>query len=283
MTYYGHLEVFFPAGEPKTFVLDGDNIGVGRSTGNAICLNTNTISRYHLLFTRDKNGQVFVTDLESANGTFVDGKQLAPNQPLPLRGGEELQIGELRLIYQADQPAPAGAPEAAPQPSVTPPPVPAVFRELPTNPGSITVALPLSPAARARPHDAFLSYSRRDSDVMRRVQGTLHTAGVRVWVDEQGLEPGTMSWKQAIQQAIEQASCLVVILSPDSKQSRWVQAELDYAESQSKKIFPILARGDKSSAVPFGYTMAQWVDIQTDYDGEINKLVIAVRKFLSSI
>src|SRR5690606_13247850 len=33
------------------------------------------------------------------NGTYVDGVRLEPNQPVPLRGGEEIQIGDVRAIY----------------------------------------------------------------------------------------------------------------------------------------------------------------------------------------
>lgn len=95
---YGRLDVFWPDGQFMTFHLVENNISVGRSTGNTIVLDTSTISRYHLTITHDGE-QVMVTDLESVNGTFVDGTRLTSNQPRPLYGGEEIQIGHLRLIY----------------------------------------------------------------------------------------------------------------------------------------------------------------------------------------
>ncbi|MBL8161760.1 MAG: hypothetical protein JNJ61_07220, partial [Anaerolineae bacterium] len=46
-------------------------------------------------------------------------------------------------------------------------------------------------------------------------------------------------------------------------------------------IFPVLVRGDRSNAVPFGYTLAQWVDVvKNDFDSEIQKLAKAIRKHL---
>lgn len=95
---YGRLDVFWPDGQFKTFQLVENNISVGRSTGNSIALETTTISRYHFSLTHDGQ-KTFITDMESANGSFVDGVRLAANAPHPLDGGEEIQIGDLRMIY----------------------------------------------------------------------------------------------------------------------------------------------------------------------------------------
>ncbi len=131
-------------------------------------------------------------------------------------------------------------------------------------------------------HHIFLSYSRKDEEVMRRVRDDLKTKSLLVWVDEDGLNPGTRSWKKTIQKAIDGVGCVAVILSPDAKESEWVEAELDYAEAQGKTIFPILARGTKQNAVPFGYTLAQWIDIvEKDYDMEMGRLITAIRKHLN--
>lgn len=95
---YGRLDVFFPDGMFKTFLLTTSPVSIGRSTGNTIALETETISRYHISLTHE-NGQVTITDLESANGTFVEGERLKTAVPRPLYGGEEIQIGDLQLIF----------------------------------------------------------------------------------------------------------------------------------------------------------------------------------------
>jgi FHA domain len=95
---YGRLDVFWPDGQFKTFQLVENNISVGRSTGNSVALDTTTISRYHFSLTNDGQ-KTYITDMESANGSFVDSVRLAPNTPYPLDGGEEIQIGDLRIIY----------------------------------------------------------------------------------------------------------------------------------------------------------------------------------------
>lgn len=95
---YGRLDVFWPDGLFKTYLLNDANISIGRSSGNTIALDTDTISRYHLTIAR-KDGEVTITDLESVNGTFIDGVKIKENQPHQVYGGEEIQIGELRVIY----------------------------------------------------------------------------------------------------------------------------------------------------------------------------------------
>jgi hypothetical protein len=95
---YGRLDVFWPDGKFESFLLETPSVSVGRSSGCTIVLDTDTISRYHLSIT-NKKGEVTVTDLDSANGTYVDGVQLNSNEARRLQDGEELQIGHLRLIY----------------------------------------------------------------------------------------------------------------------------------------------------------------------------------------
>ncbi|MBI1258964.1 MAG: FHA domain-containing protein [Chloroflexi bacterium] len=95
---YGRLDVFWPDGLFKTYLLSDATISIGRSPGNSIPLETETLSRYHASLTH-QDGQVQLTDLDSANGTFVDGVRLKANEPRTLYDGEEIGIGELRLIY----------------------------------------------------------------------------------------------------------------------------------------------------------------------------------------
>lgn len=112
---------------------------------------------------------------------------------------------------------------------------------------------------------------------MQRVRDDLRNAGLTVWTDE-GIEPGSPSWKMEIETAIENTGCIVVIFSPDAADSRWVRAELDFAETQKKPIYPILARGDEAQAVPFGFSTYQWIDVRDldHYTLGIERLIEAI-------
>ena len=105
MAVFGRLDVFYPDGHIESYTLDGDTVSVGRSEGNTIALDTETISRYHFSITH-KDGVVQLTDLDSANGTYIDGTQLKSNDPYLLEDIEEIQIGHLRVIYHPGSDSP---------------------------------------------------------------------------------------------------------------------------------------------------------------------------------
>lgn len=132
-------------------------------------------------------------------------------------------------------------------------------------------------------HHIFLSYSRTDSEMMRRIRDDFRSAGLTIWTDE-GIEPGTPSWKLAIEEAILSAGCLVVILSPDATNSRWVRAEIDFAELQSKPVFLVLARGEEKESIPFGFATFQWVDLRDAerYTAGVMRLVSSINQRLSN-
>jgi hypothetical protein len=98
--------------------------------------------------------------------------------------------------------------------------------------------------------EIFLSYNRKNEDFMLRLKKDLQREGFSVWVDQTGLKRGSPGWKAKIQNEIERARCLVVVLSPEAKESRWVEREMSYAEAFGRPIFPVLAKGNKRTAVP---------------------------------
>ena len=133
-------------------------------------------------------------------------------------------------------------------------------------------------------HHVFLSYSHKDMLFMKRIQTDLQRAKLAVWSDEQ-LEPGTTSWQIAIEQAIRNAGCVMCIFSPDAANSQWVREELNYARMMNIQVIPLLARGDEQTAVPFGYSSHQWVDIRNRdaYLSNMKSLIIDLQKRYANV
>jgi uncharacterized Zn finger protein (UPF0148 family) len=48
------------------------------------------------------NGEVFIEDLDSVNGTVVNKKRLKPHEPAPIKHGDELRLGKMILVYETD-------------------------------------------------------------------------------------------------------------------------------------------------------------------------------------
>ncbi|MCU0513016.1 MAG: FHA domain-containing protein, partial [Anaerolineae bacterium] len=115
MTVYGRLDIYWPDGNFDSYVLEQPTVTVGRAEGSTIALDTESLSRYHFSIRRDERKVITITDLGSANGTFIDGVPLPPNQPRVLEAVEEIQAGQLRIIFQPGDDAPTMPTPALPE------------------------------------------------------------------------------------------------------------------------------------------------------------------------
>jgi pSer/pThr/pTyr-binding forkhead associated (FHA) protein len=91
----GRLIVLEPP-DQKGITFDlGHELTVGRAAGCHLSLPEDTfVSQLHSrVFERD--GQIYVEDLGSTNGTYLNGRRLTA--PTPMRKGDSLQIGSTKL------------------------------------------------------------------------------------------------------------------------------------------------------------------------------------------
>ncbi len=136
----------------------------------------------------------------------------------------------------------------------------------------------------ARFKHIFISYSHKDENVMRDLKIILAKHGLKVWSDEK-IDQGDDDWTKKIQSALDQAGCVISILSPDAKNSEWVARELSYAEIHNIRVFPILVRGDESDAVPIRLISTQRTTIKGDVEieSQLYGLFSDIYKHLHSI
>jgi acyl-coenzyme A thioesterase PaaI-like protein len=74
----------------------------------------------------------------------------------------------------------------------------------------------------------FVSHSSADKDFVRVLVGELKDAGVDVWFDEQQLKPGD-SIVAGVSAGLTDSDYLLIVLSENSVNSKWVTAELNAA------------------------------------------------------
>lgn len=73
---------------------------VGKLAGAVdIVINESSISRMHAKFSRNGN-KIFITDLNSTNGTFRNGMRLSPNASEIIEPGDEIRLGKLKFVYR---------------------------------------------------------------------------------------------------------------------------------------------------------------------------------------
>ena len=94
---------------------DREPITIGREPDNKAAIPLTVLSRHHARVFAE-NGVWFVEDLDSANGTFYRGKQLAPGVRTELNDGDIVRFGTVAMSIRFIQPPPAPvAAPAAPQ------------------------------------------------------------------------------------------------------------------------------------------------------------------------
>ena len=75
---------------------DTEPVTIGREPDNKVAMQLGVLSRHHakVFF---ENGSWFVQDLDSANGSFFRGKQLAPNAKVELVNGDIVHFGTVAM------------------------------------------------------------------------------------------------------------------------------------------------------------------------------------------
>jgi len=125
--------------------------------------------------------------------------------------------------------------------------------------------------------EVFISYSRKDLPFVKKLVADLEKTSLDVWYDVSDLGGGTR-WRNEIEAAIKESHFVIVVLSPDSIASEWVEREFLFASKLKRKIIPLLYR---QCELPLNYLDLNYIDVQGEnYDqnfGEILKAVGAAK------
>jgi hypothetical protein len=104
----------------------------------------------------------------------------------------------------------------------------------------------------------FISYSKKDVVHAEKLINALKREGFDPWVDMEGLHPGTY-WRERLEKQIKNCDAYLLIISRNSKKSKWVREELEEARNQDKPIFTL--RLDQTRPF-FGIRGIQYEDIR---------------------
>ena len=87
-------------------------------------------------------------------------------------------------------------------------------------------------------YDIFISYSRKDSAIVKKFADELINAGYIVWRDIDGVESGD-EFKRKIAAAIRESRVFLYFSSASSNESEWTVKEVNYAIKKKIHIIPI--------------------------------------------
>lgn len=120
--------------------LTAAGLSIGRQPGNDLVIPDGELSRHHARIDL-RDGVAMVTDLDSANGTTVNGQPVVA--PHPLNPGDIILLGDTALRFESASTAGSWPTPFAPELSVPPIPVPQTF-----GPVSAPLMPPAPPPAR---------------------------------------------------------------------------------------------------------------------------------------
>jgi hypothetical protein len=86
------LFIFSGYGHNQSYELVGESVNIGRSEENDIQISDMSVSRTHLNI-MEKDGSFFVKDLNSQNGTYVNGTRIKPDEYYEIKENCPIVIG----------------------------------------------------------------------------------------------------------------------------------------------------------------------------------------------
>ncbi len=111
----------------------------------------------------------------------------------------------------------------------------------------------------------FISYSSKNSEYTYRLADKLRDEGFDVWVDNARLR-SSQDWWKSIVLAIWDCDAFVVVLTPESDDSIWVQTEITIAINHKKHVFPLWLAGTRNTPNWEIFARIQTEDVR---DGEM--------------
>lgn len=105
-----HLTISTPDAGAITYELENEVTTIGRTDENDLTIEDGSVSSHHARITLQPDGGMLLEDLDSTNGTKVNGESVSA---IPLSGGETITFGSVDVQYVVDS-ASAGSGESQP-------------------------------------------------------------------------------------------------------------------------------------------------------------------------
>jgi len=125
----------------------------------------------------------------------------------------------------------------------------------------------------------FISYSRRDIDVVESIVSELEASGIDVWLDREDIKPGKQ-WRKQIVEGIDTAEAFILNLSPNSAASDNVLKELNLAEEALEPfILPVMLSEMKiPDEMRYQLAGTQFIAYHLDSKRGVHDLVAEIKK-----
>ena len=129
----------------------------------------------------------------------------------------------------------------------------------------------------------FISHSHADKDIVSQIVKRFESDNINYWLDDKDLLIGQVIDK-AISEGIQRNWLFLIILTPTSVSSKWVERELDEASHEevegNKIILPVVAKGLEADKIPARLKRKLYADVSFDFESGYGKLKKAIVAYL---
>jgi hypothetical protein len=119
----------------------------------------------------------------------------------------------------------------------------------------------------------FISYSRRDQELVFRLVNDLASQGIGAWIDQRDIKPGQI-WDDSLNRAIDRCPYLLLALSPASVVSPYVHDEVSRAKAQDHRLFSALI---EDCEIPPEFYATRMIDFRERYPQAVIDLARALQ------
>ena len=127
----------------------------------------------------------------------------------------------------------------------------------------------------------FISYSRRDTEIVDRIAGQMKDAGLDVWVDREAIKAGN-TWRLQIVEAIDTCLAFVLMLSTNSASSDNVRREIDLGQDIENPFLPIMLEPVKiPPEIRYQLAGQQIIDVQmVGFEKAVSQLIETIQEHI---
>ncbi len=123
----------------------------------------------------------------------------------------------------------------------------------------------------------FISYSTTDLNYLHQLVQYLKERNLAIWTDDDLKRRGANNWGNYLEDRIKESNCMVVLLSPNAKESHWVNQEIACALENNVQIFPVLIENNPEDSIPFALKTHQTYPIYSTQDKSLDLVVEAIQ------
>lgn len=109
----------------------------------------------------------------------------------------------------------------------------------PSKPSGRKIAAAPERPAQSSAYTVFISHSSKESWIAKQISKEIESLGAETWLDVKDLRGGD-EIRRSIKRGLRASHEAVVLLSANSLTSQWIIYEVGVADSQGKRVTPIL-------------------------------------------